>query len=160
MTTGRIQMAEQAGVYVLRFSGDVRLNLCSSLDESISTIFAGAGQASVIIDLTSAENLDSTTLGILAKLSLKARERGQMLPTVIITSPDIRRLLESMGFEQLFNIIDSPLPCPDCLRDLPMQAVSEEEVRRRVLEAHQILMSLNEHNRQAFRDLVNSLGCC
>lgn len=157
---GRIQMAEQGGVYVLRFIGDVRLNLCSSLDDSIDAIFRSSNYASVVIDLTSAENLDSTTLGILAKLSLRARAAGCLLPTVIITSPDIRRLLESMGFEQLFNIVDSPVPCPECLHDLPIQAVSEDEVKRRVLEAHRILMSLNEHNRQAFRDLVNSLGCC
>ncbi|MOA56624.1 hypothetical protein D3C78_1806450 [compost metagenome] len=73
------------------------------------------------------------------------------------TNPDITRLLESMGFDQVFNILGTPVPCPDCLSDLPAQDVSEELVKAKVLEAHRILMGLNEHNREAFRDLVTAL---
>ncbi len=62
-----------------------------------------------------------------------------------------------MGFDQVFNIVDQPQITPESLRDLPCQDVSEEEVRHRVLEAHRILMSLNDSNRQAFRDLVEAL---
>lgn len=160
MNTGKIQVAERDGVYVLRFEGDVRLNFCSALDAAIENMFHASKFASVLLDLSGAENLDSTTLGLLAKLSLRASEYGKVLPTVVTTNPDIRRLLDSMGFESLFNIVSSPVPCPDCLHDLPLQAVSEEEVRKRVLEAHQVLMTLNEHNRQAFHDLVERLSCC
>ncbi|PTT97345.1 anti-anti-sigma factor, partial [Pseudomonas sp. HMWF031] len=64
---------------------------------------------------------------------------------------------QSMGFEQVFNIVDQPVPCPECLDDLPDQDQSEEVVRIKVLEAHKILMGLNDHNREAFHDLVNAL---
>ena len=33
MSDGRILVAEQDGVYVLKFLGDVRLTLCPSLDQ-------------------------------------------------------------------------------------------------------------------------------
>ncbi|CAM5579156.1 Anti-sigma factor antagonist OS=Stutzerimonas stutzeri OX=316 GN=CXK95_00115 PE=4 SV=1 [Stutzerimonas stutzeri] len=56
----------------------------------------------------------------------------------------------------MFNIVDRPLPCPECLADLPW-GKSEEVVKAKVLEAHRILMSLNESNREAFRDLVTAL---
>ena len=85
----------------------------------------------------------------LATLALAAR--------LVSRAPDITRLLESMGFDQVFNIVNKPLPCPECLADLPSQDQSEEVVRSKVLEAHRILMGINDSNREAFRDLVSAL---
>lgn len=157
MSTGKIQFAEQDGTFALKFVGEVRLTLCSALDATIEKIFAARNFSSIIIDLTEASNIDSTTLGLLAKLSILSRQKIGLLPTLVTTNPDITRLLESMGFERVFNMVGTPVPCPNCLRDLPAQDVSEELVRAKVLEAHRILMGLNEHNREAFRDLVTAL---
>lgn len=157
MSTGKIQFAGHDGVFALKFVGEVRLTLCSVLDEVIEGIFSAPEFTSIIIDLTEATNLDSTTLGLLAKLSILSRRRNGLLPTLLSTNPDISRLLESMGFELVFNMVSSPVPCPDCLRDLPAQNASEEQVKLHVLEAHRILMELNENNRAAFRDLVSAL---
>lgn len=96
-------------------------------------------------------------MGLLAKLSILSRQKVGLLPTVVTTNPDISRLLQSMGFDQVFNIVDRPIPCPECLTDLPSQDQNEEVVRSKVLEAHKILMGLNDSNREAFHDLVNAL---
>jgi phosphoglycolate phosphatase-like HAD superfamily hydrolase len=37
---------------------------------------------------------------------------------------------------------------------------SEDEVRERILDAHKILIDLNESNRNAFKDLVATLESC
>ncbi len=79
------------------------------------------------------------------------------MPTLVTTHEDITRLLQSMGFDQVFNIVDQPLPRPECLTDLPSQDQCEEVVKAKVLEAHKILMGLNDSNREAFHDLVNAL---
>ncbi|ANC04206.1 MULTISPECIES: anti-sigma factor antagonist RssC [Pseudomonas] len=157
MSTGRIQFAEQSGTFVLKFVGEVRLTLCSALDATIEKIFTALNFSAIVIDLTETESIDSTTLGLLAKLSILSRQKVGLLPTVVTTNPDISRLLQSMGFDQVFNIVDRPLPCPDCLSDLPSQDQNEEVVRSKVLEAHKILMGLNDSNREAFRDLVSAL---
>lgn len=157
MSTGKIQFAEQNGTFVLKFVGEVRLTLCSALDATIERIFGARNFSSIIIDLTETSSIDSTTLGLLAKLSILSRQKIGLLPTLVSTNADISRLLESMGFEQVFNMVGTPLPCPECLRDLPAQDLSEELVRAKVLEAHRILMGLNEHNREAFSDLVTAL---
>lgn len=143
MSTGKIQFAEQNGSFVLKFVGEVRLTLCSALDSTIEKIFAALNFSAIIIDLTETQSIDSTTLGL--------------LPTLVTTNPDITRLLQSMGFDQVFNIVDRPIPCPECLSDLPPQDQSEDVVRDKVLEAHRILMGLNESNREAFHDLVSAL---
>ena len=157
MSTGKIQFAEQDGTFVLKFVGEVRLTLCSTLDATIEKIFTALNFSAIVIDLTETSSVDSTTLGLMAKLSILSRQKIGLLPTVVTTNADIPRLLQSMGFDQVFNIIDTPLPCPDCLEDLPPQDQSEEVVRAKVLEAHRILMGLNDSNREAFHDLVSAL---
>jgi anti-anti-sigma factor len=157
MSPGRIQFAEQDGTFILKFVGEVRLTLCAALDSSIEKIFTALNFSAIVIDLTETRSIDSTTLGLLAKLSILSRQKIGLLPTVVTTHPDITRLLQSMGFVQVFNLVDTPIPCPDCLDDLPSQDQSEEVVRAKVLEAHRILMDLNDSNREAFHDLVSAL---
>ncbi len=149
MSTGRIQFAEQDGTFVLKFVGEVRLTLCSALDATIERIFTALNFSTIVIDLTETESIDSTTLGLLAKLSILSRQKVGLLPTVVTTNPDIS--------DQVVNIVDRPIPCPECLSDLPSQDQNEEVVRSKVLEAHRILMGLNESNREAFHDLVSAL---
>lgn len=157
MSNGKIQFAEQEGTFVLKFVGEIRLTLCSVLDSTIEQIFSATNFSSIVIDLIDTRSIDSTTLGLLAKLSILSRQKVGLLPTLVTSNPDITRLLHSMGFDQVFNIVDQPQLTSESLQDLPCQDVSEEEVRSKVLEAHRILMSLNDSNRQAFRDLVEAL---
>ncbi|MCJ8170788.1 anti-sigma factor antagonist RssC [Atopomonas sediminilitoris] len=156
MSNGQIQFAEQDGMFVLKFVGDVRLTLCATLDYTIEKIFSALSFRAIIIDLTETSCIDSTSLGLLAKLSILSREKIGLLPTIVSDSDDISRLLMSMGFDQVFNLISGPAPCIDCA-DLPEQDVSESEVKAKVLEAHRILIGLNAHNRAAFSDLVHAL---
>ena len=157
MSDGKIQFAEYNETFVLKCVGDVRLTFCSALNETIEKILKTNSFKSIVIDLTEVISIDSTTLGLLAKLSILSKRKFGMLPTLASTNPDVSRVLDSMGFNQVFNLVHTPAPCPECLDDLPDQDQSEALVKERVLEAHQILMSLNESNRDAFRDLVSAL---
>lgn len=154
MNKGRISYAVHNGSFVLKCVGDVRLTYCAALNDVIERKLEAGCFQSIIIDLTEAVSVDSTTLGLLVKLSMLSRDNIGMLPTLASTGSDINQQLEAMGLAQVFNIVHSQIPCPDCLIDLPEQSRSEEEVRERVLEAHRILMALNESNHAAFRDLV------
>jgi len=157
MSTGKIQFAEKGGVFALKFTGEIRLTFCSALDAAIEQIFSAPNFSSIVIDLTETRSIDSTTLGLLAKLSILSRRKIGLLPTLVTTCPDITRLISSMGFDQVFNIVSQPVLEPEALMELPAQDQSEETVKAKVIEAHQILMSLNESNRETFRDLVSVL---
>lgn len=157
MTTGKIQFAESEGTFVLKFIGDVRLTLCAALDAYIEKIFSVLTFNAIIIDLTEADGIDSTSLGLLAKLSILSKQKVGFLPTLVSNQDDMNRLLQSMGFDQVFNIVSQITPTDAELEDLPGQMLSEQLVKDKVLEAHRILMNLNEHNREAFRDLVSAL---
>ena len=73
-------------------------------------------------------------------------------------NPDVTRILLSMGFEDVFDIIEAPLEEALQLSELPaIGEVSEEELRQHVIDAHRVLMDMNENNREAFKDLVAAL---
>ncbi|MBU2704353.1 STAS domain-containing protein [Zooshikella marina] len=159
MTAGKIQFAENEGTYVLKFVGDVRLTLCSTLDTFLDKMFAQPDFKSVIVDLTETEGIDSTSLGLLAKLSIQAKKKLGLVPTVVSTNEDITRILLSMGFDQVFILVREQAQPSQSLQEVPVEECSEESAKKKVLDAHKVLMSLNEKNRQAFKDLVKSLEC-
>ncbi|MEM1231974.1 MAG: STAS domain-containing protein [Pseudomonadota bacterium] len=154
---GQILAGAHQGVYLLRFEGDVRLTLCAAVDQFLDQMLRDPEFRSVAVDLTRASGVDSTSLGLMAKLSLRAQERFSFKPTLICREPDMLRLLRSMGFDDVFEIVPEPPRSAAELGPLPRVDVPEEELRAAVLEAHQILMGLNEDNRVAFRDLVAAL---
>ena len=154
---GRILVGDHKGVYVLLFQGDVRLTLCTAVDTFLNRMFDDAGFRSVVVDLGQTESIDSTSLGLLAKLSIQAGGRFGCRPTLVSTRPDITRILVTMGLDDVFNVVQEPLQHDEQLGELPCCAATEEEMRARVLEAHRILMEMNESNRAAFHDLVTAL---
>ncbi len=162
MSSGHILVAEHKGIYVIKLVGDVRLTLCVSFDQFIAGLFAGERFKPVVFDLRQAEGIDSTTLGLMAKISLGSRERGLENPVVVAQSPSIERLLISMGFEDIFKIMTgqaSSFTETDDVNGLDLTELVDDEgsVEARVLEAHQILMELNVPNKVKFRELVEAL---
>jgi len=157
MSTGSIYYAVQSGCYVLKCVGDVRLTLCSSLDCHLETVMCGQSLDDVVIDLTEADGVDSTTLGLIAKLAVRAARMGLPRPALVSTNEDVTRVLYSMGFDAVFMLMDA-LPVSACdLKSLPWVAESDQQMKARIIAAHEVLMGLNDENREAFQDLVKAL---
>ena len=156
-TPGRILVADHDGMYLIKFVGDVRVNLCAAVDDFLAEMFRDEDFKSVLVDLTATQGIDSTSLGILAKLSIKASDLHGFTPTLVSTNADITRVLRTVGFDDVFHIVERPLVDESQIAELPRGETSVEDLRRRVLEAHRALMGLNESNQEKFRDLVATL---
>jgi len=157
---GKLLVAEEQGACILRLVGDVRVNLCRTFDEFIKSVDCD-GRDHVIVDLGQAENLDSTTLGLLAKLALYCKTELDFELQIFCPSPDVTTLLESMGIQQIANIEKSVCSCnEDKLHELDELNCQEQEAKQHVIDAHRILMSLNEQNQDKFKDLVSHLQAC
>jgi len=154
---GRILVGAHDGVYVILYEGDVRLTLCTAVDGYIQKMFADPQFRSVVVDLTGTESIDSTSLGVLAKLSIQAEKQFGFRPTLVSTNQDVTRILFSMGFDDVFTLVEEPLHHEEQLGELPILDTTEADMRQRVLDAHRTLMAMNEHNREAFHDLVATL---
>jgi len=154
MADGRVLAANHNGVYVIRFEGDVRLTLCTTIDDYFERMFEDPAFASVWVDLCSAEGLDSTTLGLLAKLALTVKHRYGFLPAIFSCDPGINRLLKSMGFQRLFELREELCGDEDEATAIPVVEGSEAAVKEKIIEAHKVLMELSPENRARFKDLL------
>ena len=154
---GKILYAERDGIHVLKFVGDVRVTLGPTISSFLTRLGQCENFRSIIIDLTETEGIDSTSLGLLAKISLKTQDAFKSVPTIISPNDDITRILVSMGFDKVFIILKELITECGQLGELPMEIISEANLREQVIEAHKVLMSLNENNREEFRDLVEAL---
>ena len=156
--TGKIMVGQHDGVYLLKLVGDVRVTMCISAEGFFERMFADAGFKTVLVDLSQAEGIDSTSLGILAKLSIESQRRFGTVPSLVVTSPDLERLLLASGFGDVFHLVTDPLTDEAQLGELPRNDnLSEQALRARVIDAHRTLMTLNEDNRTTFKDLVAAL---
>jgi len=160
MNPGKIQFAESGGTYVLKLIGEVRLTLCSNLENFLQIILEEPEFRSVIVDLSEAQTIDSTSLGLLAKLSIMARRQVNRRPVLISPRPDITRILMSMGFERIFVIVEDAGNLGSEFHEIQCEQAGEEATHTQVLDAHRVLMSLNENNARAFSDLVKQLERC
>ena len=155
---GRILVGEHNGVYVLRFEGDVRVTLSASFEHYLDSVLKEDKLTSILVDLSDAVAIDSTSLGVLARLSLAAQKQRGKLPTLVCSSPDILRILENMGFDDIFAIVDESYAPSQSLAELPSSHdFTEVELRDKVIEAHRVLMGMNETNHTTFKNLVEAL---
>lgn len=157
MQEGSIFSALCDNSFVLKFVGDVRLTLCSSLDTHIEEILATPNLEAIVIDLTEAEGIDSTSLGLIAKLSVQANKMGLPKPALVSTNTDITRILITMGFDHVFVLLEVLPSTTHELKKLPLVQESVEEMQKRIINAHKVLMNLNDANKAAFKDLVSTL---
>lgn len=163
VTSGKIFVADHEGVYSIKMQGDVRLTLCIPFDNFIESLFVQDDFCNIVFDLTEAEGLDSTTLGLIAKLAVKSRETKQIQPAIVGASPSIHRLLDVTGITDLCDVIDAgdgleSQLTPSSPLSNSTEDNDEEYVRRKVLEAHQVLASLNDANKESFKDLIEVLS--
>ena len=85
MTQGRILLGEHKGVYLLKFVGDVRVNLCVTMDTCLREVLDQKNFCSALVDLSETDGIDSTALGLLARLSLETKRRYGAVPTLVST---------------------------------------------------------------------------
>jgi anti-anti-sigma factor len=157
MSAGKILVSDNEGNYLLKLIGDVRVTLCGSLNRHMETIFGSQDVKKVIVDMLEAEGLDSTTLGLMAKLGMHCRKEYGINVQVFCQNPSILRTLDCMGFEEIFDIIQE-VPTIDAeLHSIESVNSEVDEIRRQVVEAHKLLMQLNPENSKEFTDLIRAL---
>ncbi len=149
-------VAQEQQACILKLVGDVRVNLCKTFDEFITSVHV-QGRDHVIVDLGEATNLDSTTLGLIAKLALYCRTEMGFDLQIFCPTDDVMQLLNTMGIQHIAHVERGT--CLKCggYTELSELELQESDAKQRVLDAHQILMSLNQENQDRFKDLVAHL---
>ena len=157
MSNGKILHANHDGIEVLRFVGEIRYMLAPALDRYLDSVFAEPGFAGLVIDLVETDSIDSTNLGILARIAIRMEVRGGPRVSIVSNRMDINEVLLSMGLDEVFEIVARSTTGADNDQELVQEEVDEASMANTLLKAHRTLMSLNEHNQELFREVVSSL---
>ncbi len=157
MSNGRILVADVNNVPILKFIGDVRVLMGGALDAYFSSLYKKPILDKMIVDLTETQGIDSTALGLLAKMAIQLRNRFNVSPTIISTNTDITRILKSMSFDLICEIVEEPLNKVGNFDELRQLDENEDTLKQKVIEAHQTLMTLSDENRIEFHELVSAL---
>ncbi|MEI8247870.1 MAG: STAS domain-containing protein [Lentisphaerota bacterium] len=157
MTDGKILYAKVDNRYFIKFTGTLRYTISRGLDIFLNKMFEDPVLEDVLIDMSEAEYLDSTNLGLLAKIASMTQKRFKRKVTLFSTNPNINFLLDNMGLSQVFLIVDKPDFTAGNLQSIPGLQDTEKERALVILEAHRLLMAMNEKNRDTFKNIVEVL---
>jgi len=149
--------ASHNDIHVLRFVGDIRYPLSPSIDRFLEEIFAGSKPAGFVIDLTDTDSIDSTNLGLLARLAKRMKTLDSRRITLVSNRTDINSVLNSMALDEVFDLVEDTRLETDAAQQVPQEDADRETLAHTLIEAHRALMDLNEHNREMFREVVASL---
>jgi anti-anti-sigma factor len=159
MPDGRVTHAEKDGVHVLRYFGRVDYMSAPAIKHFTDRLISQPGVSGLVFDLCEAENLDSTNLGLLARVADSFARRGGARSVIVSTRDDINTVLTSMGFDRLFVIVrhDAHEDAAPNGAELGDGLPAEAELRQIMIDAHRMLVGMSENGRLQFEEVVKCL---
>jgi anti-sigma B factor antagonist len=103
------------GVAEVSVKGEVDLSTAPELKSALAALIDG-GANRVLVDLTHATFIDSTTLGVLMGGVKRLRPTGGEL-AIACHDPNIRRIFEITLLDRVFNIFDTSVEGVEHLRE-------------------------------------------
>ena len=167
MPKGHVTHAERNGVHVLRYFGEVHFMLAPGIQRFVDHLIDDGSISGLVFDLTCAQSLDSTNLGLMARVNERLLGAGAANSVIISGNEDIDVVLRSMGFDQTFDMVPSVQPevgapsvavAPDVgAEPIKTDAPSASDLRQTMLDAHRALVRLSDAGRLEFQLVVQCL---
>ena len=155
MSDGTVFYAEHDGTCVLRFHGAISYTLGNALDRFLDDLFARGEFREILVDLTQTASIDSTGLGLLAKIANFVHRRDGRKPLLFSSQPDINAVLDSICLDEAF-VLCPGAPDGDAGQALAAGNPSESELAQTILAAHRRLCAINDGNRALFQNVVDA----
>ncbi len=149
--------AKNDNTYIIKMIGNVKYTSSINFDAFLDKIFQEKDFDNILIDLTETENIDSTNLGLLAKISRWMFKEHNKKTTLISTNQDITQLLKNLCLDEVFIIIDRPYENITSIQEIPNVNDSEKKMASVILETHKTLMTISKKNENVFKNVVQCL---
>jgi anti-anti-sigma factor len=139
---------------IIKASGTLTFHISAAFDAFITRIFSDNTIENIFVDLRSAEYIDSTNLGLLARIQSVFLKKSGNTPSIISNNETVNSILQSHGFDRLFKISDFP-GYPDCAtQEIPDTMTKNMTTENTLLSAHKYLANSNPENSRAFSNIV------
>jgi anti-anti-sigma factor len=157
MAKHNILYSDQEGMHFLNFQGHILHPLAPAMDGFIQELARWPTPRGYLLDLTETESIDSTMLGLLARIAKLARQQGTPPPTLVCPNEDIIDLLMGIGFDEVFSLVACDGAPLGEGRPISPAETDDDHLTRTMLEAHQELIALRAENRILFEDVLELL---
>lgn len=156
---GSILSLRDGAIEYIKFCGTVRYSHCAGLETHISILFEKNDFDEIVIDLEDAEILDSTALGLLARVAIELKRQSGLKPVIFISQGELVNILKRVCFDQVFTIIlDDNKKIMGEFKKLPGVSQNEQQILNRVIDAHRNLAKLDQQNEHLYNDITNALS--
>ena len=154
MNKHTILFAEQDNTWFIRLVGEIRYPVGLEIRSLTSRLYTQKHIQHVVIDLNQTMYIDSTNLGLLARLGQTLLKLRSNKLTMLSSRHDINVFLDSMGFTHVAIIIHNTKHLVAEFKDMPEIPISDKERLNTLIDAHQSLIDMDQHNKPKFKDLV------
>jgi anti-anti-sigma factor len=147
---------------VLKLTGPIRFVAAQALRHFVDDLQSADPDDGVLIDVRGVDAIDSTGMGVLARIGRTSLERRGRRAIIVCPENDVATTLRSAAFDEVFVMLDA-CPYDDdalTLAEVPLaRPVSSPELDlgRIVLDAHKELVSVSERNVAVYRDVIAAL---
>lgn len=155
----KVRYGRRADAVVLALEGRVHYAFGTRLRALFDELSERLTGAKLFVDLRRVEAIDSTGMGLLARLGRAARERGRG-GVIVCSNEDVSLCLHSAAFGELFEFADRwPFDETWALGEVPLDAsdATEQQLGAVMLEAHKDLAGLSDQNRESFAAVISAL---
>lgn len=152
---GQVLYARRGDDWVLRVQGALRYTNANAVDRFIDDLFTRRRPSSVCVDLNDTTAIDSTGIGLLAKIARGLARDHHSRPILFSRNPEINELLASVCLDDVCRIVPAT-PTPAATEPIPATNPSDQELARTIVDAHRLLSDLSERNRAQFQDVLEA----
>ena len=99
---GIYQYAEYGDLFIIKLGGRLIYSISSGFEKFLNKLFEEKKKKDILIDLSTVEAIDSTNLGLLAKIAIYSIENFSKKISIISTNDDVNIQLRNMGFDDYF----------------------------------------------------------
>lgn len=157
MKEGGYLYAVDKNRYYIKLIGRVRYDISSGFNKFLDEILGRNDCTDFLLDLTETEYIDSTNLGLIARIAKYMRKCGKKAK-IISVNEDINKILCSVGFDEIFIIINKPETIEATLNEVEHIKDDERTFVKMMLEAHKILAEISEENMEKFKGVIELIG--
>ena len=145
-----VSIAQSSGSYKIKVSGRASFE-CSPPLRNLAKSFDNEKVNCIAIDLADCESMDSTFMGVLAMIGLRAMK--QNAPVEVLNTSDFNmNLLDGLGLSKLFCFKSDTAETICNFKST--EGLNADQKNDTVLEAHEILMVVDDANVEKFEKVV------
>lgn len=139
----------------IRLRGELRYTESAVFDRYVNSLIADAAFSGLVLDLSETTYMDSTNLGLIAKLMVSLWSRHEKKAVIYCPNHNVAHMITSVGLDEMANLITGRQK--KSVDYSHIDGGEERDLNEMMLEAHKTLSDLNEENRLMFKSVVDLL---